>query len=120
MICCRRLQRVEARLHHLEQVVGSHLSNIPASCRVPRSSDTVDHLEEVLANDKSQSPMSIGRFRTSPIPSVQGRGNAKDTDNDVDSQIHLEDPTNGMGHFVFADEEDRAFFGSSERPLLRP
>ncbi|KAH8892864.1 hypothetical protein GQ53DRAFT_646245 [Thozetella sp. PMI_491] len=31
----------------------------------------------------------------------------------MSSAVGSEDPTNGMGHFVFADEEDRAFFGPS-------
>lgn len=33
------------------------------------------------------------------------------SDGHVASQIESEDPTDGMGHFVFTDEEDRAFFG---------
>jgi hypothetical protein len=35
-----------------------------------------------------------------------------DSDSGINSQMHLEDPTNRMGHFGLA-EEDRAFFGSS-------
>jgi hypothetical protein len=56
---------------------------------------------------------------TNPGSSPHDEGHVEDDDNDdVDSQMHPEDPTDGMGHFVFEDEEDRAFFGSCKTSRL--
>lgn len=114
---CRHIQRIEARLRSLEQVVGTHLSNLPESCRGPSNSNAINHFDLGYMNGYDQIPAST-TSHTNLGSSLHDEGNVEEDDDndDVGSQMHPEDPTDGMGHFVFEDEEDRAFFGLCRTP----
>ncbi|OKL55356.1 hypothetical protein UA08_09423 [Talaromyces atroroseus] len=84
-------QAIENRLNHLESLLGNGPANRSST---KRSWEHIDTPEQ----DK----------RDSVTPNVIAT-----SDGPVTGSTGSDDPTDGMGHFVFADEEHRAYFGPS-------
>ncbi|KUL87719.1 hypothetical protein ZTR_05827 [Talaromyces verruculosus] len=82
---------IEDRLNHLESLLDEGANNGQSSKKSWNTSDTAEN-EDQHSNVPNLTSISDG-----PVTGSMGS----------------DDPTDGMGHFVFADEEDRAYFGAS-------
>ncbi|KAF7560760.1 hypothetical protein G7046_g3380 [Stylonectria norvegica] len=105
--CITHFQAIEDRLQQLESLLSQH------------GSDTATEnggLERIAPSREARRRRQLVNFADSPqaLPQDTPEFNViSPSVGQVDNHIEYEDPTDGMGHFVFADEEDRAFFGPS-------
>ncbi|QKX58192.1 uncharacterized protein TRUGW13939_05313 [Talaromyces rugulosus] len=88
----RHFQEIEDRLNQLESLFDEGSVNVQSSSMKPwNTGNTTEH------NDRNSNTPNLISTSDDPLTGSMGS----------------DDPTDGMGHFVFSDEEDRAYFGPS-------